>query len=367
MRTRLSPGRECARLHGSDVVAQRAPAARFVSGLAVATCWGMTLPRRLLPDQTYLVSRRCVQRLLLLRPSVQVAQVLTYCVAYAAKKFGILLHGWIVLGNHVHLVLTDPHARLPAFMGWFDGHVARALNVHHRRGESFWAPGSYSAVLLPDRDSVLQKLVYMMVNAVAAGLVPTPAEWPGLRTLPEDVGVQVLEAERPRFFFRQAREDDENGEGEGDDSARARQRRRFPPRDPLPERVSVEVTKPPMFDDMTDEAFRAGLARRVEERVREIHVERAARGLRGWLGAEAVLGQDPFTAPGPAVPDGSLNPRVACRDKWRRIELLQSHVEFWRAHREASVRFRAGEREVMFPEGTYWYRVHFSARCSQAA
>lgn len=323
----------------------------------------MTLPRRLLRDQTYLVTRRCSQRMFLLRPSVQVELVLTYCVAYAAKKYGILLHGWIVLANHVHLVCTDPHARLPAFMGWFDGHVARALNVHHRRGEAFWAPGSYSAVLLSDRAAVMDKLVYTLTNAVAAGLVSQPAEWPGLRTLPEDVGTLVLEATRPTFFFRKAEDETDDDE----DSARARQRRRFPPRDPLPDHVSLALTKPPQFADMTDDEFRAELARRVDDRVREIHEERAGRGLTGWLGAEAVLLQDPFATPGSAQPDGSLNPRVACRDKWRRIELLETQVEFWRAHREASVRFRAGERDVVFPEGTYWYRVHFGAKCSSAA
>jgi REP element-mobilizing transposase RayT len=329
----------------------------------------MTLPRRLLPGQTYLVTRRCTQRLFLLRPSKQVEQVLTYCLAYAARKYGILFHGWVVLGNHVHLVCTDPHARLPAFMGWFDGHVARALNVHHRRGESFWAPGSYSAVLLPDEEALYDKLVYLITNAVAAGLVPTPALWPGLRTLPEEIGVQLLEATRPGFFFRQARDDEDDGAAAaGEESARARQRRRFPAVDPLPDRVTLEVTVPPMVAHTPADDFRAELARRVDARVRELHAERARRGLTSWLGADAVLSQDPFCAPaGTTQPDGSLNPRLACRDRWRRIELLQAHAEFWRAHQEASTRFRAGERDVLFPPGTYHYRVHFGARCSPAA
>jgi hypothetical protein len=63
------------------------------------------------------------------------------------------------------------------------------------------------------------------------------------------------------------------------------------------------------------------------------------------------------------MPSFDLNPRLACRDRWRRVQLLQDLVEFWAAHREASARFRAGERDVHFPPGTYGYVVNFGARC----
>jgi hypothetical protein len=36
----------------------------------------------------------------------------------ASKRFGVLVHGYAVLSNHYHLVLTDVHGNLPAFMGW---------------------------------------------------------------------------------------------------------------------------------------------------------------------------------------------------------------------------------------------------------
>ncbi|MCW8138614.1 MAG: hypothetical protein KIT58_06895 [Planctomycetota bacterium] len=70
--------------------------------------------------------------------------------------------------------------------------------------------------------------------------------------------------------------------------------------------------------------------------------------------------------PGSSKPDFGLNPRLACRDKWRRAELLQDLVEFWRDHREASTRFRAGERQVLPGRDLRLPRL-FGVRCRTAS
>ncbi|MCO5168645.1 MAG: hypothetical protein M9894_20075 [Planctomycetes bacterium] len=310
------------------------------------------------------MTRRCFGRMFLLRPSPQVEAVFSYCLALAAEKYGIQVHALIVLSNHWHGLVTDPRGTLPEFLRWLHCNVAKALNVHLRRGESLWAPGSYSAVHLGDEAAVLDKLVYVITNGVAAGLVPTPGEWPGLHTLAEDVGTRVVDAARPDFFFRQPAADADEEADRADDSARARRRRREPARDPLPDRARLAITVPPAFAAMPPEEFRALLGRAVDERVAQLHRQRAGRP---WLGAEAVLRQEPNASPGSTAPDGSLNPRIACRDKWRRIELLETQVEFWHEYRQALARYRQGDRDAVFPEGTYWLRVQFGVTCRAAA
>jgi putative transposase len=57
----------------------------------------MTAPRQVLPSSIYLVTRRCTQRQFLLRPSPLVNQVFTFCLAYAASKTGVLVHGYCAL------------------------------------------------------------------------------------------------------------------------------------------------------------------------------------------------------------------------------------------------------------------------------
>lgn len=119
----------------------------------------MTLPRRILPGTTYLVTRRCTQRRFLLVPRKPVREVFGYCLAVAARRHGIQLHGFAVLSNHHHLVLTDPRAELPAFLQLLHSLVARALNCHYGRWENLWSSQRPSVVELPTATDVRAKLV----------------------------------------------------------------------------------------------------------------------------------------------------------------------------------------------------------------
>ena len=243
-----------------------------------------------------------------------------------------------------------------------DSLVARALNVHYKRGESLWAPGSFSAIPLTDLPTLLGKLVYLWANAVAAGLVTRPEDWPGVWTAPEDMGTRVIPAERPRFFFR-SEDDDEPDEGEPE-TARDRARRRAGKRPLLPQRVELPITLPPLLGELLSQDQAHEVARELlEQQIKKIARERAERGLLRVLGPSTVINQSPFDTPyGSVIPDGSLNPRVACRDRWRRVQLISQTVEFWQEHRAAFVAFREGDREVLFPAGSYNAHVLMGAR-----
>ena len=52
----------------------------------------MTAPRQVLPGATYLVTRRCVQRQFLLRPSRQTNQTFLYVLALAAARYRVDTH-----------------------------------------------------------------------------------------------------------------------------------------------------------------------------------------------------------------------------------------------------------------------------------
>jgi putative transposase len=67
----------------------------------------MTAPRQILAGATYLVTRRCVQRQFLLRPSKTVNEVFRNVLAVATARFGFLVHAYCVLSNHYHIVVTD--------------------------------------------------------------------------------------------------------------------------------------------------------------------------------------------------------------------------------------------------------------------
>lgn len=298
----------------------------------------MTAPRQVLPGITYLVTRRCSQRQFLLRPSATTNTVFLYVLALAARRFGVRVHAYCVLSNHFHLVVTDPDARLPAFSQYLDSLIARALNASLGRWESFWAPSSYSAVALATPADVVEKTVYVLANPVAAGLVKSGREWPGLWSDPERFGASAIELTRPTAFFRT------NGY--------------------LPDRVELELTAPPGYasaDEFRDQVGEA-LARAEEHARREI----AGAG-RVFLGAARVLAQRVTARPAPGEPRRRLNPRVAARDKWKRIESLSMLVEFLVGYRRAWRARRAGTRGVIFPAGTYLMRIAHGVQCAAPA
>ena len=139
----------------------------------------MTAPREILPGTTYLVTRRCTQRQFLLRPSRATNQVFTYCLVVASARFGILMHGYAVLSNHYHLVLTDLHGNLPLFMGWLNKHVAKAINARLGRWENLFDSGKYSAVALEDEGAVRDKLAYTLEKQQTRSLVDFPQRFRG--------------------------------------------------------------------------------------------------------------------------------------------------------------------------------------------
>jgi hypothetical protein len=239
------------------------------------------------------------------------------------------------MSNHIHIVLTDREARLPDFGQFFDSLVGRAMNFRLGRSEHFWAPPSFSAVALTQPADVVSKISYTLANPVAAGLVCRGELWPGLWSAPGDLGGQPLEFKRPVDFFRQ----------KGATS--------------LPERASLHLTAPDGFDPVW---LRKELSVALEAKEQTTALELAACG-RSFLGVRKVLAQSPLASPNHGKARAGFNPRVACKDKWRRIQALGQLVRFIQDYRRALEAWRSGAARVLFPAGTYLMRVLHNAPC----
>jgi putative transposase len=292
----------------------------------------MTAPRQILPGTVYLITRRCLHRKFLLRPRDLVNQVFAYVLAVAAKRYGIKVHAFCVLSNHYHLVVTDPRARLPAFQQYLGAFVARAVNASLGRWETFWAPHSFSAVALGSPEDVVAKAAYALANPVTAGLVPAGHLWPGLWSSRDAAG-GTMRVKRPLHFFDQ----------DGD----------------LPETIDLDLEAPAGFRSCAE--FQEQLGAELSRQVKEAHREN-----RAFLGVHRVLKQSPFARPRPGEPRRGLDPRVAARDRWKRIELLQRLKSFLADYREALRVWRERKAAPEFPAGTYLMRVAHGVACAAA-
>ncbi len=134
----------------------------------------------------------------------------------------------------------------------------------------------------------------------------------------------------------------------------------------MPNEASLALARPKgFFAELSDEEFAAKVRDAIRERESAIR-EKFKREGREFLGREGVLAQSPRGFPRPSEERFKLNPRVAAIDKWKRIELLQLLEEFVVNHAVALKEWAGGNREVVFPFGTYLMKVLHRARCAPA-
>jgi REP element-mobilizing transposase RayT len=244
----------------------------------------------------------------------------------AALRYRIELLLMCAMSNHHHVVIFDRFGRYPEFIEHLHKLLARSQNALRGRWENFWASGQTSVVRLVDPEDVLARLVYVATNPVKDDLVERVHHWPGINGYRALITGKVLRATRPRHFFR----------GDG----------------PLPEVVEASLCIPPELGDA--DAFLA----RLEEQViafEQQAKQRRERAQRMVLGRRGVLRQSWRAAPTTLEPRRTLNPRVAARNMWSRIEALVGFKVFVRRYQAARAAWLDG-LPAEFPVGTYWLR-----------
>jgi REP element-mobilizing transposase RayT len=286
-----------------------------------------------------MITRRVTQRRFYLKPSRQkkVARAFRYCVARAATLTGVKVHVVVVMGNHYHLIVSDPHGLIPYFAEILNKNLARCLNALYGRWENFWAGAAApSYVRLDSPAEVIAECVYALTNPVEAGLVSSRRLWPG--ELLEQPG--NYRAPKPDWFFRK---EDEGGK--------------------LPDTAYLELTAAPAAP--TAAASVRIIKEAADAEQDRLRKDRLAQG-KSFMGADAIMRQSIHDSPNSPASRRTLSPTLAGKDKWRRIELLRITADFRRDHRSAMEQWMAGNRDVVFPAGTYKMRVIHKARIAEA-
>ena len=286
----------------------------------------MTLPRQIVPGCFYMITRGCTQQQFLLRPDDETNNAFVYCLTEAAQRHRIDVILPSAMSNHHHTHVYDRHGTIIEFTEHFHKMLAKCQNALRGRWENMWASRPPSFVKLVTRKDVIDKLVYAATNPVKDGLVERVRHWPGVNGLRALLTGRPLRSHRPRHFFRA------NG--------------------PMPETLSLELTIPPELGDRDEvlREVRAGVARVEEEEA----TMRAKTGRR-VLGRRRVLDQRWYDSPTSHLPRRELSPRVACKNKWSRIDALQANKAFVAEYRAARKALCEGT-PIPFPAGTYWLR-----------
>lgn len=97
-------------------------------------------------------------------------------IAEAQTKFNFLLHAYVLMTNHYHLIIETPDGNLSKIMHYLNGSYTTYVNIKRKRSGHLFQ-GRYKAILV-DKDSYLLELSrYLHLNPVRAKMVKTPEEY----------------------------------------------------------------------------------------------------------------------------------------------------------------------------------------------
>ena len=135
------------------------------------------LPRLILPGHAHHIILRGNNRQAIFFSDLDRQQWLQI-LAEVARQYDVAIHAYVLMDNHVHLLLTPPTAEALSrmmqslgrrYVGWF--------NARHRRTGTLWE-GRYRAGLIEGERHLLACMRYIEANPVRAGLCTEAAQWP---------------------------------------------------------------------------------------------------------------------------------------------------------------------------------------------
>ena len=261
-----------------------------------------------------------------------------YCLGHFLAVYGIELHAACFMGNHYHLDITDVHGNYPMFKSAFNGVLARVINDHRGRFDRFWSADRSCDVELVDDDDVVRRMAYTIANPVKAGLVPRSERWPGFTTAGLAFGAK-MKFKRPSGFFDADNED-------------------------MPAEVEIEVKRPDVMRNLSDEELMEHLQKQVRER-EENAAQQLRKEHRRFMLESRIARQKWDRRPKSVEPRFTTTPSVAASCKWTRIAALQRNRDWEEAYADAREADVPGANPV-YPYGTYARRLYGGVRVAPA-
>lgn len=146
------------------------------------------LPRRILPDRLYSITRRTFQTRYFFIPSQRLNDLVVGALAYAAEKYSLRFCYTNFQSNHCHhLIRADSQKQVEAAFRLANCQIAIEVQTLCKEHGKPWTGGIFckkrsSIVEVVGRAAELERLKYLMSQGVKDGLVPHPTKWPGIQS-----------------------------------------------------------------------------------------------------------------------------------------------------------------------------------------
>jgi REP element-mobilizing transposase RayT len=292
----------------------------------------MARPLRYVPPNSLVeVTCRTVHGRFLLRPSRDLNEIVYGLIAKAARLYDVGVCSFKVLSNHYHLLLLPQDAKgLAAFMGYFNGNLAKEAGRLHNWRERFWGRRYHHSVVSDEPEAQVARLRYVLAQGCKEGLVRRPEDWPGANSVEAQLTGRSL---RGLWFSRTA-------------EFEARPRGERPGKYEYASEESLELKLIPCWSALSRNEIRsrtAKLARDIETETR-LRLEQEGKSP---MGRARILRQVPHEAPRSFL--RSPAPRFHAATGAVRRTLERGYLEFLVAFRQAAEALKTGGTWKDFP------------------
>lgn len=263
-------------------------------------------------------------------------------LGYLAKfqnRYDVILYAAAIQGNHIHLEASFPKKNRAAFMRDLNASVARAVNkfCDQYPGGTLWGR-RYSNEFLGVADDVENKFFYVVLQAVQDGLSSTIGGYEGYNCFHDAVhGISRKYKSINWYAFNEAKK--RNCKVNIID---------------FEEIHELKFTRLPGYEDYAQNEYKKYMLENLERRRQTVVKARIDKGL-GFANKTILKSVKPGDTPKRSKKSNikSHRPRVisSCGKTFKEMNVWYFHLHF--EYREASRKYRNGEKNVFFPSGMY--------------
>jgi len=94
----------------------------------------------------------------------------------AVQKYGVILHAFVLMANHYHLIVETPKANLSVFMHSLNSAYTTYFNIKRKRAGHLFQ-GRYKALLIDVDNYLLELSRYIHLNPVRSGITEKPESY----------------------------------------------------------------------------------------------------------------------------------------------------------------------------------------------
>lgn len=300
----------------------------------------MTAPVPYLSGETRHEIRNTFSGQYFFAPTPAMRHAFKFILATATQRFKVGVVAYAMMGNHIHLLVVDLSgpdevSDVPDFRKFVRSTLAQFANAHwDRKGVVFCPESTGDSINVIDFESIMDAIVYIEMNGMEAGMERSPELLDGAVSQRKWL-LEPLVVERPSFFFRR--------ESWGDSAV-------------------LQLCVPPEAEALgfDRESFYEASREALETSMKQLLRERKKAGKRSKP-LHVLERYVPEMGSGESVADHS-EAKIACTDSIRSKQAFDALRAFRRQHRRAMERLRAGNREVVFPPGTYLAAKRYGVR-----